>query len=344
MILISGGAGFVGSHTVKHWLETHPHEQVLMWDNFSTGRAETFSAFDDRVIVRTTHLQDPEAMAHWMRHFQVDTVLHCAASSRITPCNEAPIPSYHQNVTATLHLVDAMMRARVRRLVFASSGSLYGAAKTHVPLCENQALRPINVYGASKAMAELALQGITRTQPMQVLALRYFNVAGAAPDGTLGEHPVAPAHLIPRLFAALSDPVPPPLDLARASQPTPDGFCVRDFVHVWDIARANVAAIERLRQPERAFPEPFYAINLGSGLGSSVAQVAHGAQALAGTAIPCRERGADPVEASWLVADVTRAQKWLDWSPQYSLHDILTHGWHWHQSQMAGRGSLLLHN
>lgn len=319
-VLVCGGAGYVGSHMVRRLL-AEGHE-VTVFDNFSTGHRE---AVPDTNLIEGD-LLDGGRLQSALEGKPVDTVMHFAALSVVSDSVCDPYRYYLNNVTGTLNLLQAMRAADVGRLVFSSSAAVYGAPKVEL-VDENQPLLPINPYGASKEMVERLLADAANAYGLRAVALRYFNAAGADPSGDIGESHEPETHLIPNVLkAALTGRT---VNIFGQDYPTADGTCVRDYVHVNDLADAHLRAMEYVTKEDG-----FHAFNLGTGVGFSVREVVDAAREVSGQSIHCELMPARHGDPARLVASNQRAREKLGWAPAMSdLHSIISTAWRWHQSK-----------
>ncbi len=318
-VLICGGAGYIGSHMAQ-WLAEHGH-RVTVLDNLSTGH---------RAAVRwgeliTADLMDPAALERAFHGRRFDAVMHFCARSLVGESLADPYGYYSNNVTGTLNLLEAMRQHGVDKLVFSSTAAVFGHPATAV-IDEEHPTAPINPYGASKLMAERFLADAATAYGLRSVTLRYFNAAGALPEHGIGEAHACETHLIPNVLrAALGKG--PPLKVFGSDYDTIDGTCVRDYVHVQDLAQAHALALEFMKHQEGA-----HAFNLGNGRGFSVKQVIAAAAAVAGAPIPCTmapRRAGDPAS---LVASSTKARELLGWRPRWTeLTPIIESAWRWHR-------------
>jgi UDP-glucose-4-epimerase GalE len=320
-VLVTGGAGYIGSHTAKV-LARAGFEPIVL-DNLSTGHRW---AVKWGPLVEGD-LGDSALIREVIKSHRIQAVVHFAGFAYVGESVKRPRQYFRNNVTYTLRLLDAMMDTGVRHIVFSSSCATYGIP-SRVPICEEHVQAPINPYGESKRMVERILDWYGEAYGLRWTALRYFNAAGADPDGELGEHHSPETHLIPlAIQAALGEK--PALEIYGTDYPTPDRTAVRDYTHVMDLAEAHVAALRHmLKSRENA------AINLGTGSGHSVRQVAAAVERVSGRRVPIHEaprRAGDPPE---LVADPAKAKQQLGWQPRHSsLENIVQTAWNWHISR-----------
>ena len=323
-ILVTGGAGFIGSHVVRALLEQG--FEVIALDLLSNGHAPA-ALTQGRLVVGST--RDRALLRDVFAEHAVDAVIHCAGLIEVGASVEAPIATYAHNVGGTLALLEAMGDAQVRRLVFSSSAAVYGERQAGA-LSETSPLAPINPYGRSKAMVERVLEDAAASGDVEAIALRYFNACGATPEVGLGERHEPETHLIP-LVLQVATGERPHIAIFGEDYPTPDGTCVRDYVHVKDLAAAHVAATRRLLGG--AVRAGFEAFNLGTGRGFSVREIVAAARRVTGRPIAARSaprRGGDPAV---LIADAGRAGEVLGWRPVHSeLETILRDAWAFHTS------------
>jgi len=318
-VLVTGGAGYIGSHAVKALLGAG--HRVTTLDNLSTGHRD---AVPGGAFVRLD-LADRAGLVALVAGRRFDAVMHFAASIRVGESVESPSAYYLNNTANTLHLLEAMQRARVRHLVYSSTAAVFGEP-AYVPIDEAHPRAPINPYGASKKFIEDALADYGHAYGLAAVSLRYFNAAGADPDGELGPRHDPVTHLVPAVLRAALG-VTERFRLFGTDHPTPDGTCIRDFVHVTDLATAHLAALDWL-----AGGGGTAAFNLGSGTGYSVREVLSAAERITGRAIPTEfapRRAGDPAR---LVADPSAAQRVLGWRPRHArLETIVAHAWGWEQ-------------
>ncbi|MCD9029532.1 UDP-glucose 4-epimerase GalE [Luteimonas sp. BDR2-5] len=317
-ILVCGGAGYIGSHMAK-WLAAHGAEPVVL-DNLSTGHREAVR-FGPLV---EADLLDPASLDAAFARGPFDAVMHFCARSLVGESVQLPYDYYGNNVVGTLNLLRAMQRHGVDRLVFSSTAAVFGEPVSE-RIDESHPKAPINPYGASKLMVERILADAAAAYGLRSVTLRYFNAAGASADGDIGEAHTPETHLIPNVLrAALGDGSR--LKVFGDDWPTPDGTCVRDYIHVDDLAQAHWQALAYMDAHAGA-----HAFNLGNGRGFSVREVIAAAQAVGGREVPfdiAPRRAGDPAV---LVASSALARSELGWTPRYpALPEIIETAWRWH--------------
>ena len=324
-ILVTGGAGYVGSHAAR--LLDRAGHQVWVYDNLALGHRGAFRP--ERLIVGD--LIDRPKLTAALAEKQIDAVMHFAAISLVPESVSDPAKYYQNNVVGSLSLLEAMRAAGVQRIVFSSTTATYGIPQT-LPITEDEPQRPITPYGFCKVVIEQALADYAAAYGFGYAALRYFNASGASPDGDIGEDHKPESHLIPLVLqVALGQR--PHITVFGEDYPTPDGTCIRDYVHVDDLGTAHVLALDHLR------PGTELKLNLGTGGGYSVRQVIEMCRRVTGHQIPAivgPRRAGDPPE---LVADPSRAKTVLNWQPRYAdLEAIVATAWNWHRAHPRGYG------
>jgi len=320
-VLVVGGAGYIGSHAA-HALRRHGYEAIL-YDNLSRGHRFLAEGFELIVADIADREQLTRALA------RVSGVMHFAADALVGESMENPRKYFSNNVEGGLALLNAVIDAKIRRFIFSSTCAVYGIP-AQVPITEEMPRQPVNPYGMSKLFFEDALESYGRAYGLRSISLRYFNAAGADEGGRIGEVHDPETHLIPSALKAITGERPA-LELFGADYPTPDGTCIRDYVHVNDLAEAHVLALKHL---ETADISARY--NLGTGHGASVQEILATIEEVTGLTVPRRigpRRPGDPPE---LVADPSRAQAVLGWQAKRSLRDIVLTAWQWEQKQSKG--------
>ncbi|KRA76668.1 UDP-glucose 4-epimerase [Lysobacter sp. Root667] len=319
-VLVCGGAGYIGSHMVRR-LAAAGH-QVTVFDNLSTGHREAVAGAE--LVVGD--LLDPSALAQLFGQRRFDAVVHFAARSLVGESVAQPYLYYENNVVGSLNLLRAMREAGVERIVFSSTAAVFGHPECE-PIDEDHPTRPINPYGASKLMVERLLADAAQAYGLRSVSLRYFNAAGAATEGGIGEAHEPETHLIPNVLrSALGRG--PALKVFGTDYPTRDGTCVRDYVHVDDLCEAHLAALRFMGETAGA-----HLFNLGNGQGFSVLEVLDAAARVAGAKIDYEtapRRAGDPAV---LVASSRKAREQLGWSPQHTdIEAIIASAWNWHRA------------
>ena len=324
-ILVTGGAGYIGSHTVKRLLG-RGHD-VTVYDSLVFGHRQAVPA--DRLVVGD--LKDVDRVDHLMVVNRIEAVVHFAAFAYVGESVTNPAKYYANNLINSLNLLDRVRRLGISRFVFSSTCATYGVP-TAVPITEGEKQSPINPYGNSKLAFEYALSDYAAAYPLGFAALRYFNAAGAAPDGTIGEDHDPETHLIP-LVLQVALGKRPHIVIFGTDYPTPDGTCVRDYIHVDDLADAHVLAVEKL-QPGNAWK-----FNVGVGKGFSVREVIRTAEEVTGKTIAVKEGPRRPGDPPALVASADTIRRELGWEPKYTeLRAIIETAWKWHKAHPNGFG------
>lgn len=325
-VFVTGGAGYVGSHCVRGLCDAG--HQVVVFDNLSTGHR---GAVDGRAAFVGGDLADGDLLQTALSEGRFDAVMHFAASLDVNESVGDPLKYFRNNVVNTVALLEAMQRAGILRLVFSSTCATYGVPLS-VPISEDMPQSPINPYGHTKLAMEWAMRDCARGWNLGSCALRYFNAAGAAADGQLGEDHVPEPHLIPVVLQVASGRREQ-IHIYGTDYPTPDGSAVRDYVHVEDLAEVHRLVLESQE------PGVFRRYNVGTGMGSSVKQVIEAARRVTGhriPAVPSGRRAGDPPE---LYADPTQIMAELGWEPRYTdITAIVETAWRWHSSHRDGFG------
>ncbi len=320
-IFVTGGAGYIGSHVVKA-LGKEGHE-LLIYDNLSTGHE--WAVLSGRLL--RGDLADRTAIREALRDFRPEAVMHFAASIQVEESVREPLAYYRKNVIHTLNLLEAMRETGTARFLYSSTAAVYGIPET-IPVDERAPLRPINPYGASKVMVEQILADLAAATDFRYCALRYFNVAGADPEGRIGQAYRNPTHLITRALKTAKGESPK-LSIYGTDYPTPDGTCVRDYIHVDDLASAHLSALDRLMRTGET-----EIMNCGYGHGYSVREVVDIAKKVTGVDFPVEETGRRVGDPPALVADSRRIRELTGWKP---LHDdlefIIRTAWEWEKKQ-----------
>jgi UDP-glucose 4-epimerase len=320
-ILVCGGAGYIGSHMAR-WLAERDH-RVTVLDDLSTGHREAVRWGN----LIEADIGDAHALDRVFSQTRFDAVMHFCARSLVGESVADPYAYYASNVGGTLTLLQAMRRHDVARLVFSSTAAVFGHPQS-ARIDEDHPAQPINPYGASKWMVERILADAAVAYGLRSVALRYFNAAGASPDGAIGESHAPETHLIPNVLRAALG-TGPALQVFGDDWPTPDGTCIRDYVHVDDLADAHLRALDFLDATPGA-----HAFNLGNGQGFSVREVIAAAEAVSGSAIPFSVQPRRAGDPAVLVAASEKARAMLGWQPAYDrLEPILETALRWHRAQ-----------
>jgi UDP-glucose-4-epimerase GalE len=319
-VLVTGGAGYIGSHTVRALRAAD--RPVVVFDSLELGSAD--AVIDAPLVVGD--IADEALIESTCRAHEVTTIVHFAAYKSVGESMQHPARYFHNNVDGTVHLLDAAVRAGVRQFVFSSSCSVYGTPVV-VPVDERQPIAPESVYAETKAMAERILHWYDEVHGLRSVSLRYFNAAGASFDGRIGEDWRHALNLIPVAIRALLTG-DRRLQVFGDDYPTADGTCIRDYIHVDDLAAAHVAAIDLLDRGGSTT-----AVNVGTGVGSSVFEVLDAIERVAGRPVPfdvVERRPGDPVAT---FSDPRRSNSLLGWTPVHGLDEIVESAYHWHLSQ-----------
>jgi UDP-glucose 4-epimerase len=326
-VLVAGGAGYIGSHMVKALLEGG--FRVTVFDNLSAGHRDAILGGH---FVQGD-LADAQALEALFAGGHFDAVMNFAGSIQVGESVQKPGLYYRNNVANTINLLEAMVRHGVRHLVFSSTAAIFGEP-AYVPIDEKHPTQPVNPYGRSKLMVEQMLADFDHAHGLKSACLRYFNAAGADPVGRIGERHEPETHLIPiALEAALGKRAQ--LSVYGDDYDTPDGTCIRDYIHVDDLCQAHLLALETLQRNGQSL-----ALNLGNGQGFSVREVIDTVCAVTGCAVPIRiepRRAGDPAR---LIADSRRAREELGWTPRYpELRDIVDHAWRFAAARQRSPGN-----
>ena len=325
-VLVVGGAGYIGSHAVRLLIDAG--HSVWVYDNLSRGHRQ---AVPEGLLIEGD-VADRAKLAATMKERQIDAVMHFAALALVNESVNDPSLYYRNNVVAALELLEAMRDADVKKIVFSSTTATYGEPEI-VPIPESTPQRPINPYGFTKLVIEQALADYAAAYGFAYAALRYFNAAGARPDGTIGEDHDPESHIIPIVLqVALGQREQ--ITIFGDDYPTPDGTCVRDYIHVDDLSDAHLRALERLESGKGL------CVNLGTGRGTSVREIVNACREVTGHPIPevmGTRRAGDPPK---LIADATLAKQLLGWEAKYTdVKSIVETAWKWHQSHPQGYAS-----
>ena len=316
-LLVTGGAGYVGGHTVRALLDAG--HDVTVYDNLVYGHAETVPC---ELVVG--ELSDRERLGAVFRRGSFDAVLHFAAYAYVGESVQDPAKYWRNNVAAGLDLLDTMRAAGINQIVFSSTCATYGTP-TSVPIDESQRKAPESPYGESKWAFEQVLAAYGRAYDLRSVSLRYFNAAGARPDGTLGEEHEPETHLIPLVLRAAAGRAEG-IKVFGTDYDTPDGTCIRDYIHVDDLASAHVLALTAMERPNTTL-----AYNVGTGRGYSVREIIDASERVTGRGIAVEEVARRPGDPPALYADNRKIRAELGWEPKYTdAESIVRTAWNWH--------------
>lgn len=323
-ILIIGGAGYIGSHTVKYFIEQN--EDVIIVDNLLTGHKEAI--LSDKFY--NCDIRDKEALDKVFKENDIEAVIHFAANSLVGESMVKPYEYYHNNVYGMMCLLDVMKENNVDKIVFSSTAATYGEPK-NIPILESDETNPTNAYGETKLCMEKMMKWADKAHGVKYISLRYFNVAGAHVSGEIGEDHNPETHLIPLILQV-------PLgkrefiSIFGDDYETHDGTCIRDYIHVTDLADAHILAVHKLREGSES-----NIYNLGSGNGFTVKEMIEAARKVTEHEIPakvCERRAGDPAK---LVASSEKARRELGWNPKYeNVEDMISSAWNWHKNHPNG--------
>lgn len=318
-ILVLGGAGYIGSHACK--LIAERGDTPVVYDNFSAGHRD-FVKWGPLV---EGDIRDPDRLDEAFRTHQPEAVLHFAASIEVGIGEREPLAFWQNNVAGALTVIDRMLANECRNFVFSSTCAVYGQP-SHLPIAESESRKPGNVYGRTKLTIEHVLEDLSRVGELRYAALRYFNAAGATPTAEIGEKHDPETHLIPNALKAAAGLLDQFM-LFGEDYDTPDGSCVRDFIHVDDLAAGHLAAIDRLQSKHESF-----ACNLGTGVGTSVKEVIAAVERVTGLEIPLSCHPRREGDAAELYSDTRLSKSLLDFTPARSdIETIVADAWRFHQ-------------
>ncbi|HRV30774.1 MAG TPA: UDP-glucose 4-epimerase GalE [Kiritimatiellia bacterium] len=321
-ILVTGGSGYIGSVTTE--LLCNDGHEVTVFDNLERGHRE---AVDPRARLIVGDLRSPDGIRDAMQSVKPDAVVHFAAYALVGESMQEPHLYFENNVGGGLNLLDAMQRTGVKKIIFSSTCATYGEPDV-VPMTEVLPQRPTNPYGESKLMLETVLRWAQERSGIQPVFLRYFNACGATEK--YGEDHEPETHLIPNVLKVALGQTPA-VSVFGDDYPTPDGTCIRDYIHIVDLARAHILALEK---------DVTGAFNLGTGTGFSVQEVIATCRAVTGHEIPVKISPRRPGDPPRLVAGADKARAELGWQPQFAdLRTIVQHAWNWHQAHPHGYGT-----
>ena len=333
-VLVTGGGGYIGSHAVRA-LQNAGHEPIVL-DNLVQGHRDLVEGVlrAPLVVAQVGNRQQLETI---LAQQHIEAVLHFAAHTTVGESVADPASYYRNNLGDTMVLLEAMVQEGQRRqtppmpLVFSSTCAVYGHPE-RMPVSEDCPQQPINPYGRSKWMVEMLIRDWAMAYGLPAVILRYFNAAGADPGGDLGEDHTPETHLIPRVLHTIGGTCPGPLTIYGDDYPTPDGTCLRDYIHVSDLARAHVSGLEALCRQRPSHRREVLTYNLGTGRGHSVREVIAAAEAVTGCSLPVAAAPRRPGDPPVLVAAADKARRELGWTARYpQLVTMVGHAWVWHQ-------------
>jgi UDP-glucose 4-epimerase len=325
-VLVTGGAGYIGSHMVHELVDAG--EPVIVLDNLSTGFRFLIPGTVPFVVGSTG---DRSLVAKTIQHYGVKAIIHFAASIVVPDSVHDPLAYYENNTMNTCLLLEAARDAGIKQFIFSSTAAVYGNP-ARVPVREDAATAPISPYGSSKLMSEIMLHDASKAYGLRFVVLRYFNVAGADPKGRTGQATQNATHLI-KVACETALGKRPKIDIYGTDYPTPDGTCIRDYIHVSDLARAHSAALAHLRRGGASAT-----FNCGYGHGASVREVIDAVRRVSGRDFPVEILGRRPGDPASLVADVQRIRTTLDWRPQFQNLDIIvSHALAWEKRLLGNR-------
>jgi len=320
-ILVTGGAGYIGSHLVKMLYDNGM--DVIVFDNLSRGHKEAVPA---GIVFENVDLLDPGKLLSKLKLYHVDSIVHFAAFAYVGESVEKPELYYENNVVGSFNLIRAANECGIKKVIFSSTCSLYGNPEI-IPISESAKVQPINPYAKTKLVIENILRDFDSAYGMKHISLRYFNAAGADPSGKIGESHDPEPHLIPIILQTVQGKREK-VFIFGDDYNTPDGTCIRDYIHVNDLADAHVKALEYLSRENKS---DF--INIGTGEGNSVLEVISTTENVTGNKVKYEIIGRREGDPAVLVADNKKAQEVFGWSPKFKLTDIINHSWNWHQNQ-----------
>ncbi len=320
MILVTGGAGYIGSHFVK-FLKKQNYD-VLVYDNLSRGHIESVP---ENVKFEKGDILDYKNLSAVLSKYEIDAIVHFAAFAYVGESVENPLLYYQNNVVGSFNLIKAAVENEINKFVFSSTCSLYGNPD-NVPISETESIKPINPYAETKLTIERMLADVNRSNGMKYVALRYFNAAGADPEGEIGESHDPETHLIPIIMqVALGERER--LFVFGDDYPTKDGTAIRDYIHVNDLADAHLRALNYLEDNDKGI------FNLGTGNGYSVFEMIEAAEKATGKKINYEVTGRREGDPAVLVADNSKAKNILGWQPKFGLDEIMQSAWNWHKNR-----------
>ncbi len=322
-ILVTGGAGYIASHVVKELL--HQNYKPIVFDNLQTGHRKAIK----NVLFIEADLSDQKKLAEIFRTNSIDAVMHFAADCLVGESVQKPLKYFNNNVKNSLKLIETMVQFYIKQIVFSSSAAVYGEPE-EIPISEDHPCAPTNPYGETKWIFEQVLQAFHEAGKLNYISLRYFNAAGADPEGELGEDHFRETHLIPLVIKAALDGTSVPV--FGTDYDTPDGTCIRDYIHVTDLAYAHILALRKLNQVK--FSGTY---NLGNGNGYSVRQVIDTVRKVTGRTVAVTDSPRRPGDPARLVASSQKIKEEVGWNPRYpGLETIVETAYDWHRKHPKG--------
>ena len=325
MILITGGAGYIGSHTVLNLIENTDYK-IIIFDNLENGHIETVNTLleinSDRIIFEKGDLRNIEDIENVFNKYSIDGVIHFAAFALVEESVQNPSKYYRNNIYGTLNLLDTMIKHNVKRIVFSSTCATYGYIVEQTPIDEKHPQNPINPYGYSKLAVERIMDDYDKAYKLKSIRLRYFNVAGADEKGRIGEWHEPETHLIPNILKANNDKV---FTIFGDDYDTRDGTCIRDYVNVLDLAEAHRLSYEYLIKENKTD-----VFNIGTGEGYSVKEVFEACERVLNKKIPVEIKGRRVGDPAVLYADIGKVENILNWKSEKSLEDSIKSGYLWY--------------
>ncbi|TGA98712.1 UDP-glucose 4-epimerase GalE [Sporolactobacillus shoreae] len=319
MILVTGGAGYIGSHVTRELI--NQGYEVIVLDNLSTGHQ---SAIDRRAVFKLGDIGDRQTLDDLFNQYDIKAVMHFAANCLVGESVQNPLKYYDNNVGKTTRLIQSMVENNVKKLIFSSTCAIYGNPEQDI-ITEQIPKKPINPYGRSKLMIETILSDTLKSDELSYISLRYFNAAGAYPSGEIGEDHDPETHLIPNILKHLQGAVEN-IEVFGNDYDTPDGTCIRDYIHVQDLTNAHILALKHLlSQPKIGFQ-----YNLGNGKGYSVKEVIGECERITNKKAKVRYAPRRPGDPPVLVASSSKIKNELGWFPVYTLTDSVRSAWQWH--------------
>lgn len=326
LILITGGAGYIGSHVSRELLDLG--YQVIILDNLSTGNIK---AIDKRAIFINGDIGNISILNSICSNYKIDAIMHFAANCLVGESVTHPLKYYQNNVAMPLSMLDEMIKHNIKIIIFSSTCATYGIPEK-LPINEKTPNNPINPYGKSKLMFEKILQDAAKSHDISYIALRYFNVAGAHESGNIGEDHEPETHLIPNIIKHMQGKLNS-IEVFGNDYDTPDGTCIRDYIHIKDLTNAHVLALEYLIKSKENVTEVF---NIGNEKGYSVLEIIKTCEKIAGIPVNMTFRPRRIGDPPILVASADKAKEILKWKPNNNLENIISSAWKWHQNHPNG--------